>query len=153
MTHRKIIGAVAALALLLLVASARSASAQGLASLAAVSSGAVSVEKRPGCWGCGTSYGMEYCQGGHVPGNFNCTVVWGDNCRLSSPGCGGSAMLPLDPDGGAQFVSRGSKMGVVVVLMPGDPDVRRNCDGVVVARSQSPDDIAGVRARTGTLTL
>lgn len=154
MTRRILLGILTACALLLL-ATARPASAQGLASLAAAATASSSstVEKQPGCWGCQPVIGFRSCMGGFVPGYFNCSANFANSCILSSPGCGGSALIPLDPDGGTQYVSRGARLGVPVVILAGDPNVRRNCDGVVVARLQSPDDIAGVRARTGTLTL
>ncbi len=154
MTFRSFLGSAGALALLLLLTTSRPASAQGLASLAVATSSANSmVEKQPGCWGCSSLENTATCTGGFVPGYFNCSANFAHSCMLSSPGCGGSAVIPLDPDGATQFVSRGSRLGVPVVVLAGDPNVRRNCDGVVVARMQSPDDIAGVRARTGTLTL
>jgi hypothetical protein len=75
-------------------------------------------------------------------------------CGVSSPGCGAGAMLPLDPDGASQYVSRGSAIGLTTVLADvGGPPIRRNCEGVVVARYQAPDNIQDVRARTGSLTL
>lgn len=152
MIRRAFLGAAIA-AVLLLLATSRPAAAQGLASLAAASADATTLEKKPGCWGCIQAGGAPACSGGHSPGYFNCNSVFGTPCNFSSPGCGGSAMMPLDPDGGAQYVSRGSRLGVQVIVLAGDPSERRNCDGVVVARVQSPDDIAGVRTRTGALTL
>ena len=153
MTRRTLLGAL--IACVLLLATARPASAQGLASMAAAATASASsaVERLPGCWGCYTGGGFGQCQGGYVPGYFNCSANFANSCMLSSPGCGGSALIPLDPDGSTQYVSRGSRLGVPVVVLAGDPNVRRNCDGVVVARLQSPDDIAGVRARTGILSL
>jgi len=88
-----------------------------------------------------------------VPGFYNCTANMIDTCQTSSPGCGAGASLPLDPDGSTQYVSRGSRLGVPVLASDGGPPVRRNCEGVVVARAQTSDDIASVRSRTGTLTL
>lgn len=148
----KVLGLAALIVVLSLVAS-RTASAQGLASLAAASISTTSVEKTPGCWGCGSTAGVAVCQGGQVPGYYNCYTNLMDSCQLSSPGCGAGAALPVDLDGATQYVSRGSLLGIPVTYQEGDPPVRRNCEGVVVARSQSPDDIRSVRIRTGTLTL
>lgn len=136
---------------LLALVSTRTAAAQSLASLAAANA-AVSVEKQPGCWGCGSYMGVPICQGGQSPGYYNCVSGW-LSCNPSSPGCGGGAALPIDPDGATQYVSRGSLLADQVVFREGDPPVRRNCEGVVVARKQTSDDITSVRARTGTLTL
>ncbi len=138
--------------ILLLAGSPRVASAQSLASLAAANA-VTAVEKHPGCWGCGVYMGMSVCQGGFVPGAFNCTSGLANGCTLSSPGCGGGAALPIDPDGATQYVSRGSLLVEQVVFHDGDPPVRRNCEGIVVARKQTSDDIKSVRNRTGTLTL
>jgi hypothetical protein len=154
MMRRTLFGA-AAVAILLLLGTSRPVAAQGLASLAAVPAGSsMTLEKKPGCWECITLIGFGVCAGGASPGYFNCVgTTMAGTCIATSPGCGGSAMMPLDPDGATQLVSRGSLLGIPVAVLPGDPDVRRNCDGVVVARLQSPDDITEVRARTGTLTL
>jgi hypothetical protein len=138
---------------LLCLVSIRPVAAQSLASLAAANAATMSVEKQPGCWGCGSYMGVPTCQGGQSPGFFNCTAGFMQPCQLSSPGCGGGASLPIDPDGATQYVSRGSLLVEQVVFKDGDPPVRRNCEGVVVARKQSSDDITTVRNRTGTLTL
>jgi len=152
--RRTLLGLAIGLGLLLILPPTR-ASAQGLASLAAASAtSSAAVEKAgPGCWGCEWAYSVKICRGGIVPGYYNCIATLGETCMLSSPGCGAGASLPLDPDGSAQYVSRGSRLGVPVESEAGGPPVRRNCEGVVVARRQSPDDITGVRIRTGSLTL
>lgn len=150
MMRRTLLGA--ALAMVLLLTTSSPAEAQGLSSIAAAMSNAPTLDKQPGCWDCGSLGGQELCEGGQVPGYFNCRLFW-LRCEASSSGCGGAASMPLDPDGGTQYVSRGSRLGIQVIVMAGDPNVRRNCDGVVVARSQSPDDITDVRTRTGTLSL
>lgn len=143
-----------ALGLVLLLAPLSAASAQSLASLAAANTATTAVEKAgPGCWGCEQLSGYQVCRGGVVPGYYNCIATVLDTCRTSSPGCGGQAAVPLDPDGSTQYVSRGSLMGVPVAFQVGDPPVRRNCEGVVVARKQTSDDITTVRMRTGSLTL
>lgn len=151
--RRTIIGAVT-VAFLLLLATSRPASAQGLSSLAAAMSSAssLSLEKKAGCWSCGKLGEVNLCEGGQVPGYYNCTASPFD-CRATSSGCGGPITIQLDPDGGTQFVSRASHMGIPVVMLAGDPNVRRNCDGVVVARIQSSGDISEVRNRTGILSL
>lgn len=141
----------AALIVVLSLVGSKAASAQGLASIAAASAATSAMEKTPGCWGCTYVMGMEYCAGGSIPGYYNCSAGTG-SCRLSSPGCGAGAALPVDLDGATQYVSRGSLPGVAVAFTDGPP-VRRNCEGVVVARTQSPDDITSVRIRTGTLSL
>jgi hypothetical protein len=151
MIRRTFFGA-AGVAILLLLISSRPVAAQGLSALAAAAATA-SMEKTPGCWACREAGGGPVCEGGHKPGFYNCIAVFGTPCQPSSAGCGASASMPLDPDGATQYVSRGSRMGVPVIVQAGDPPERRNCDGVVVARVQSPDDIQSVRARTGTLTL
>jgi hypothetical protein len=140
----------ALLVVLALITTSRPASAQGLASIAAASVATGSMEKTPGCWGCATMAGLSYCAGGYSPGYFNC--VGGVTCTVSSPGCGAGASLPVDLDGASQYVSRGSLLGVPVAYQ-GGPAVKRNCEGVVVARTQSPDDITAVRIRTGLLSL
>lgn len=146
------LGLALGLALVLLVA-ARPASAQSLASIAAANAATTSVEKMPGCWGCTSFGGWQMCTGGQVPGYYNCTATIMNTCQPSSPGCGAGAALPVDPDGATQYVSRGSLLVEQVVFHDGDPPVRRNCEGVVVARKQTSDDIRSVRIRTGSLTL
>lgn len=147
------VGSAFGLTLLLLV-SARQATAQSLASLAAASAATSTVEKAgAGCWGCEGMGGWQVCRGGAVPGYYNCIATVLQTCQLSSPGCGAGAALPVDPDGSTQYVSRGSFLAVPVMLHDGDPPVRRNCEGVVVARKQTSDDIRSVRIRTGSLTL
>lgn len=142
------------LGFVLLLAPLSAASAQSLASLAAANTAATAVEKAgPGCWGCEQVGGYPVCRGGVVPGYYNCIASVLQTCQVSSPGCGGSAAVPLDPDGSTQYVSRGSLMGVTVAFHAGEPPVRRNCEGVVVARKQTSDDITTVRMRTGSLTL
>lgn len=148
----KLLGAALFLVALSLTSS-RPASAQSLASLAAANAATATMQKTPGCWGCASLGGMPVCHGGEVPGYYNCTASVAATCQLSSPGCGAGAALPVDPDGAVMYVSRGSLLGVPVAHGNGDPPVRRNCEGVVVARWQSPDDILSVRSRTGTLTL
>jgi hypothetical protein len=117
--------------------------------------GGVTTMARPGqgCWVCVIVNGAGYCTGG-VPGDWNCNVAFGGGCQTSSPGCGAGAMLPLDLDGAAQYVSRGSAIGLTTVLAEGGgPPIRRNCEGVMVARYQAPENITGIRARTGSLSL
>lgn len=144
---------IAALVAALALAASKPASAQGLASLAAANVTSTSAQKTPGCWGCGSMFGLQVCSGGQVPGYYNCTSTVMDTCRLSSPGCGAGASLPVDIDGAAQYVSKGSLLGIPVAYREGQLAVKRNCEGVVVARTQSPDDISSVRMRTGTLSL
>lgn len=144
---------LAALSVVLSLVASRPASAQGLASLAAASIATTSLEKTPGCWDCGTTAGMATCMGGQVPGYYNCVTSVMGGCQVSSPGCGAGASLPVDLDGATQYVSRGSLLEIPVINKEGDPPVRRNCEGVVVARTQSSDDIRSVRSRTGTLSL
>lgn len=154
MMRRTFVGA-AAVAVLLLLATSKPVSAQGLSSLAAAMSAAngTALEKKAGCWGCGTLNGFRLCEGGYNPGFFNCQTTFGV-CNTTSPGCGTPpGMVMLDPDGATQFVSRGSHLGVLVAVLASEPDVRRNCTGLIVARSQSADDIMDIRARTGTLSL
>jgi hypothetical protein len=153
MTKRSAFGAALLLAGLLATWST-GAAGQSLASIAAAATaGSASVQKSPGCWGCGAIEGITYCQGGHVPGYFNCATNWSSTCSLSSSGCGGGASLPLDPDGATQYVSRGAVLGVEAALVENGRTVKRNCDGVIVARHQTSDNIASVRARTASLTL
>lgn len=143
----------AGLAVCMLLGSAP-AHSQVVASLAAALPSAASIALRPdaGCWAClGSSMGM-YCAGGQVPGYWNCNyTVMG--CSPSSPGCGAGAALPVDLDGAAQYVSRGAAAGVAQALAASGDPVRRNCDGVVVARYQTPAHIDGVRLRTESLSL
>lgn len=133
------------------------ASAQALASIAAVGSVAGTTAKTAaGCWGCGNGgQGLSVCEGGFVPGYWNCTGGFGtgNNCGLSSPGCGAGAALPLDPDGATQYVSRGAAIGLEAAMAEAGTSVKRNCEGVIVARYQTPANIAVVRARTGSLAL
>ncbi len=130
------------------------AQSQVVASLAAALPSATSVSLRPdpGCWAClGSVMGM-YCAGGQVPGYWNCTyTILG--CTPTSPGCGAGAALPVDLDGATQYVSRGTAAGVSQALAEAGDPVRRNCDGVVVARYQTPAQIAGVRTQTESLSL
>ena len=149
----RFVGPGLGLALLLLIP-LRPAAAQSLAALAAANTATSAVEKvGPGCWGCEQWGGWQICRGGVVPGYYNCIATVLDTCSTSSPGCGAGAALPVDPDGSTQYVSRGSLLGVQVAAREGDPPVRRNCEGVVVARTQTSSDIATVRRRTGSLTL
>jgi hypothetical protein len=138
----------------LLLCSTAAAAAQVTASLAAVTAmgSAATLEKKPGCWGCQEMMPTPLCQGGHVPGFWNCSPNWETTCWLSSPGCGAGAALPLDPDGATQFVSRGKVLGLDVALTADGPEYR-NCEGAIVARVQAPAQIAVVRHRTATLTL
>ena len=133
------------------------ASAQALASMAAVGSvGGTTTKTAAGCWGCGNGgMGLSVCEGGHVPGFWNCTGGFNttNNCNLSSPGCGGGAAIPLDPDGATQYVSRGAAIGLEAAMAETGTPVKRNCEGVIVARHQTPENIAVVRARTGSLAL
>ena len=144
-------GAGLAACMLLAAAPAHS---QVVASLAAALPSAASIALRPeaGCWAClGSSMGM-YCAGGQVPGYWNCTYTI-IGCTPSSPGCGAGAALPVDLDGATQYVSRGAAAGVTQALAASGDPVRRNCDGVVVARFQTPASIVGVRSRTESLSL
>lgn len=147
----------AALAVTLHLAAPAPAAAQTLASIGAAGmASTATTEKTPGCWGCySTPMGYTQCIGGVVPGYWNCvnTTIWNTGCQTSSPGCGQGAMLPLDPDGAVQYVSRGAAIGLGPVLEESGNSVRRNCEGVVVARFQAPDNIVSVRAGTTTLTL
>ena len=133
------------------------AHAQGLAALAVATStvgGDVSstLQPKPGCWGC-QAYGQVFnCLGGFVPGSWNCSLSY-SGCNLSSPGCGGSGAIPVDLDGAAQYVSRNVVKLQLASHAPTGPGEERNCDGVVVAREQSPDNIAAVRSRTAVLSL
>lgn len=154
MKHRMFV--ILALAALFAQLSARPAAAQGLASIGAatVSLTSLAVEKAgAGCWGCSNILGGAVCSGGYIPGYYNCSSNFTDTCRLTSPGCGAGAMLPLDPDGSSQYVSRGSRLGIPVSTTEAGLAVLRNCEGVVVGRQQTLADIGEVRNRTGTLTL
>jgi hypothetical protein len=154
MMRRSLFGA-AAVATLLLLGTSRPVEAQGLASLAAAASGStMAVDKQPVCWGCWDMQNMpSMCRVSGGSGFTNCQPNFGGaGCRMTV-GCGSSALLPVDLDGATQYVSRGSRLGVPVMQEEGDPDVRRNCKGVVIARFQTPDAIAQVRSSTGTLTL
>jgi hypothetical protein len=138
---------------LLLLAPGRPASAQSLASLAAASMTTTTTIQKAGCWGCTNYGGYPVCTGGFPGGSWNCTGTILNTCNPTSPGCGVQGALPLDPDGSAQYVSRSSLSGDPVTDDDGGPPVRRNCEGVVVARLQTADDIVTVRNRTGLLTL
>jgi hypothetical protein len=152
MMRRTFFGA-AVLALLLLLGTSRAAEAQGLASLAApASASSMTVDKQPACWGCIQLVGIGACQSGHDPGFLRCSTTFVATCAMSNP-CGSNALLPIDLDGAAQYVSRGSRLGIPVIMREGDPNVMRNCQGAMIARFQSPDEISDVRMRTGTLTL
>lgn len=145
-------GLAAALAALVLF-SARPVTAQGLASVAAANAAAATaaVEKTKSCFACGVLMGIPYCQGGNAQGFSACASTFLNLCNTSGPGCGAAAALPVDPDGASQYVSRGSLLGVLASA--DSPPTRQNCEGVVVARNQSPDEITTVRSRTGTLSL
>ncbi len=149
----KAVGAALMVAALAMVSS-QPAAGQALASLAAAGSSASATVLKPaaGCWGCVQAEVVSWCEGGFRPGYWNCNSS-GGYCSVSSPGCGGGGLLPLDPDGATQYVSRGALIGVEVDLVERGLAVRRNCDGVIVARHQSPESIADVRTRTGSLTL
>ncbi len=122
--------------------------------LAAQSLATTTLQKRPGCWGCTSCSGFTCCDGGYVPGYWNCSYGWlSGNCQLSSPGCGESALVPLDPDGSAQYVTRAPAAGVLAAVSPDGEAEVRNCDGVIVARRLSDEQIAAIRGRTASLTL
>jgi hypothetical protein len=148
---------MALLVLALVVLTPPTAHAQGLAALAVASSTtgggeSSAVEKQPGCWGC-DQWGQVYrCLGGFVPGSWNCHLSY-TGCELSSPGCGSSGAIPVDLDGAAQYVSRAVMRLEQAAGESPAPGEERNCDGVVVARRQSPDNIAAVRTRTAALSL
>ncbi len=145
---------VLALAVLTLPSTAH---AQGLAALAVATGTAGGGEssalvEKAGCWDC-TAWGQVFnCTGGHTVGYWNCSLSY-SGCNRSSPGCGGSAAVPVDLDGAAQYVSRGALRPQLARTGPAVPGEERNCDGVVVARQQSPDNIAVVRTRTAVLSL
>ena len=111
-----------------------------------------SLVEKAGCWDCQQFVQIFYCQGGNSVGFWNCWVSW-TGCNRSSSGCGGSASIPVDLDGAAQYVSRSMIRPLPAVDTPPAPVEERNCDGVVVARQQSPDNIAAVRTRTAVLFL
>lgn len=140
--------AALALGLLLTVVPAWS-SAQSLSAIAGPGRGFSTQQKATnGCWVCsGGGDWQSVCSPG-VPGYWNCNSGNG-SCTASSPGCGAGASLLVDPDGAVQFVSRSAAAGQVDAPGP----IRRNCEGVIVARYQPPEQIARVRARTGSLTL
>ncbi|HXG43622.1 MAG TPA: hypothetical protein VNJ71_02575 [Gemmatimonadales bacterium] len=142
---------------LLIVAAPGLAAQQALAGpLAAQHAASTSLAyKQPGCWACVIgSGGFGYCEGGHVPGYYNCSYGWlSGTCIPTSPGCGGGALLPLDPDGSTQYVSRAPEAGVFAAVQPGEEAVVRNCDGVVVARRLTEEQITDFRSRTASLDL
>jgi hypothetical protein len=141
---------------LLLMTTSRQAQAQGLASLAAAaSSNAMAVEKTPTCWVCLAMEGLpKMCAAGSGPGSAaRCSAVFGGGSCSMSQTCAISAVQPVDPDGASQYVSRGREWGTLAGYREGAPDVERNCQGVVVARYQTPDAIAQVRNTTSSLTL
>jgi hypothetical protein len=154
---KRILLSAAILCAALHLSTATPASGQALASIAAVGgTGATTAKTAAGCWGCGNGgQGMAVCEGGFVPGYWNCQGGFGttNNCSLSSPGCGAGASLPLDPDGATQYVSRGAAIGLEAVMAETGTAVKRNCEGVIVARYQTPDNVATVRARTSLLAL
>ena len=148
---------MALLALTLVALTPPTAQAQGLAALAVATSTAGGGEssalvEKAGCWDCLQFFQIYYCAGGQVPGYWNCFVSY-TGCNRSGSGCGGSASIPVDLDGAAQYVSRGALRPPRAADGPALPDEERNCDGVVVARDQSPDNIALVRTRTAALSL
>ncbi|HWA17070.1 MAG TPA: hypothetical protein VG817_11585, partial [Gemmatimonadales bacterium] len=125
MMRRTLIGA-AVMFTLLLIASSRPVQAQGLASLAAAASGSsMAVEKTPTCWGCGYYGGPGFptglCQAGGSGSNsgLKCESTMAGPCRFSGGACGSSALVPVDPDGTSQYVSRGSRLGLLVVMKDG----------------------------------
>lgn len=149
-------GVLALLALLLLAAPAWAQGTSGAASAglgAGVGdAGAVAMQPTNGCWVCMPFQGTRACNFG-LPGYWNCSYSYEAGCMQSSPGCGAHAMLPLDVDGSAQYVSRGDAIGLTETMATGGPPIRRNCEGVIVARYQTPESIDAVRTRTGSLTL
>lgn len=149
---RPFLRAAAALALVALLAPTP-ARAQAVSSLAMVgaTSSATDITK-PGCWGCAHREIGGVCDGGFVPGWWNCTNTMA-GCSLSSPGCGAGASLPLDADGASQYVSRGVLLGLDVAMAEAGEATRVNCEGVIVARHQDPAAVALVRARSAALTL
>ncbi len=147
MKRMNLLAALSLLALLL-VASSRLTAQSGQGG----GGGVTTMTAGFGCWVCGGAEAAQYCTGGRG-GSWNCSTSWNGLCNLSSPGCGSSGMLPLDPDGAAQYVSREGPNDPALRFTGGGPPVRRNCEGVIVARFQAPDNIDEVRSRTGSLTL
>lgn len=159
--RRALLGTAAAAVLYLCITAP--AGAQTLASIAVGGSavaaanpaglaGVATTMQLAGCWGCERTEGVAFCSGIKGGGYWNC-VGGGLTCSMSSPGCGGGASIPLDPDGATQYVSRGAATGLQAVLEKSDTPSRRNCEGVIVARYQTPENIATVRAITGSLSL
>lgn len=141
---------VGVLSVLLLVGISRPVAAQGLASLVATSASSTSVEKRT-CWGCTLVWGIGACVVGGGT-NGTCKTNFANACDLAGT-CQSASLTPMDPDGASQSVSREGRLGTLVMMKEGDPEIRRDCAGVLVARFQSPDEIAAVRSQTGTLIL
>lgn len=138
----------------LVLSTPRSVRAQGLASLAAATSAAsatASVEKATTCKLCGQVMGIYTCTTGNDTGWKDCVSTLEQPCRMLLPDCKAGPALAVDADGASQFVSRGSLLGVLA--SDDSPPRQENCEGVVIARKQSSDDILAVRNRTGTLSL
>ncbi len=128
------------------------AEAQVTASLAAVTAGKSLLPEKAGCWGCVFTSVGYICMGGQVPGYWNCGANPSQSCDATSPGCGAGAMLPIDPDGATQYVSRGEASGLQQEVAALGPEFR-NCEGIIVARTQVAAQIEAARSRTATLTL
>ena len=117
----RFLGLAVALAALVLTTS-RPAAAQGLASVAAASAvvgASATAEQATNCFVCGSFIGIQYCQSGNESGRKDCNMSLMNLCGISSESCGAKAALPVDPDGAAQYVSRGSLLGVLAWILYG----------------------------------
>lgn len=117
----------------------------GLALLAITEARIGNAEKTPGCWGCTVVYeGEQYhlACGVQNPGFWNCNG-W---CNLSSAGCGGQVLIPVDADGTMQYA----------VLEVGGSEgriERRKCDGVMVARTITHAAATEMLGSTATIRI
>ena len=116
-----------------------------LALLAFAETGIGNAEPTSGCWGCTIVYeGGQYHLGCGVqsPGFWNCSG-W---CNLSSAGCGGQVLIPVDADGTMQYA-------VLEVGGSRERIVRRPCDGILVARTMTEAVAAEMLGSTSTITI
>lgn len=150
MTTRRLPGLLCALVLVLAATAPTAAAAQARTS----GPGQVGTEtKLAGCWGCLEIQIVSVCEGGQVPGYWNCSVNGFGRCSVSGAGCGVSLTVPVDPDGSTQYVSRGAALDAPAEDGGGGGVTRRNCDGVIIARQQDRAAIDAVRAGTDALVL
>jgi hypothetical protein len=100
-----------------------------------------------GCWGCHFFFGNQ-CDKDQPQGYWNCNWSPWSGANCTSPGCGGgSGSIPVGADGVFIYASTGTTDGLDGGV------VKRECDGVVVARVVTRSNERDALNRTAVLVL